>query len=277
MEHRKGFFDHEGARIYRQAWLPEEGTPRAVVLVVHGIAEHSGRYGNLVEHLVPLGYAVYSLDLIGHGRSEGARAYVRRFGEYSALVHAYLAQVRAEHPGLPFFLFGHSMGAVIVACYILDYNPALAGVLLSGTSTEMPDDVTPLTLALGKVLSAVLPRMPLKALKSTTVSRDPAVVQAYDSDPMIHRGLLPARTGVELLQAQQRIAAHAPEIALPVLMIHGGDDRLAPLSGARAFYEALGAEDKTLKVYEGLYHEVCNEPECGLVLADIASWIEAHL
>jgi len=270
------FFVFHGTQIYRHSWLPD-GTPRAVILLLHGLGEHSGRYSNLVERLVPLGHAVYTLDLVGHGRSEGPRAYVRRFGEYSALIHDYLAQVRAKHAGLPVFAFGHSMGAVIAVCYILEYRPALSGAILSGTSTEMPDDVTPLTLALGKAFSALIPRLPIKALDSATLSRDPAVVIGYDTDPLVYRGRIPARTGVELLEAQQQIVARAGEITLPVLMVHGGEDRLCPTPGARSFYASLGSEDKTLKMYDGLYHEVLNEPERDQVLGDIAAWIEAHL
>jgi alpha-beta hydrolase superfamily lysophospholipase len=276
MEHRDGFLDFRGTRVYHHAWLPDE-TPKALVLLVHGLAEHSGRYRNLVEHLVPLRYAVYSVHLTGHGRSEGQRAFVRRFGEYSALIHDYLARVRAEQPGKPLFAFGHSMGAVVAASYVLEYRPALSGLILSAISCEMPADVTPLTLALAKVLSALVPRAPVKALESGTLSRDPAVVQGYDDDPLVYRGPIPARTGVELLLAQQRLVNRAPEIGYPVLMVHGGEDRMCPLPGAQAFYASLGAEDKTLKVYDGFYHEICNEPERGLVLADISDWIAAHL
>jgi alpha-beta hydrolase superfamily lysophospholipase len=165
----------------------------------------------------------------------------------------------------------------VIACTLLEYSPALSGVILSGTSTEMPDGVTPLILALAKFLSALVPWMPLKALDSGTLSRDPTVVQNYDDDPLVYRGGIPARTGVELLQAQQQIVARAPQITLPVLMVHGGDDRLAPLPGARAFFEALGSTDKTLKVYDSFYHEVCNEPGRKAVLNDIAAWIADHL
>lgn len=276
MKHQESFFEFHGVQIYRHFWPPDD-TPKAIILILHGLAEHSGRYGHLVEHLVPLGYAVYSLDLMGHGRSEGPRAYVRRFSEYTALIHTYLARVRAEYPMLPFFAFGHSMGAVIGACYVLEYSPALSGVIFSGTSTEMPDDVTPLTVFLAKALSAVLPRLPVKALDSDTLSRDPAVVTGYDTDPLVYRGGIPARTGVELLEAQQEIVARAAEITPPVLMVHGGDDRLCPLPGARAFFASLGSEDKTLQVYDGFYHETLNEPGRGQVLSDIAAWIEAHL
>jgi lysophospholipase len=276
MRHQEGYLEFQGTQIYHQAWLPKE-TPKAVVLLLHGLAEHGGRYGNLVEHLVPLGYAVHSPDLIGHGRSKGPRAFVRHFGEYSALAHTYLAKVRAEWPTLPYLCFGHSMGAVVAARYVQAYKPALSGIILSGTSVEMPESVTPLVLNLVKALSAAIPRLPVQKLEAATLSRDPAVVQGYVSDPLVYRGGIPARTGVELLEAQQQIVADACEITLPVLMVHGGDDRLCPLPGARRFYESLGAEDKTLKVYDGFYHEVCNEPERERVLDDIAAWIEAHL
>ena len=119
--------------------------------------------------------------------------------------------------------------------------------------------------------------MPVQKLESATLSHDPAVVQGYVNDPLVYTGGIPARMGVELLSAQQHIVAHASEISLPVLMVHGGDDQLCPLPGARSFYESLGAADKTLKVYDKFYHEVCNEPECSLVLDDITAWIEAHL
>jgi alpha-beta hydrolase superfamily lysophospholipase len=277
VRHQDGTFENDRQeRIYYQAWLPG-GAPRAVVLLVHGLAEHSGRYSNLVEHLVALGYAVCAFDLVGHGHSEGRRAFVRRFDEYSALVHTYLALVRARYPGLPYFCFGHSMGAVVAARYALEYNPALAGLILSGMSCEMPADVTPLTMRLAKVLSALAPWLPVKALESETLSRDPAVVRGYDSDPLVYRGGIPARTGVELLLAQQKVVARAAGIAPPVLMVHGGADRLCPLPAARAFYASLSLEDKTLKVYDELYHEVLNEPERDQVLDDIAAWIEAHL
>ena len=277
MNHREGFFEGvRHAQIYYQAWLPD-GEPKAALLIVHGIAEHSGRYGNVVEHLVPLGYALYALDHVGHGRSEGRRTYVKRFGEYTDTLHTFAGMVRGWHPGSPIFMFGHSLGALISVNYVLDYPTGLAGVVLSGTSVQMPDDVTPLTLFIAKALSALAPRAPVQALEAQWISRDPAVVEAYVNDPLVYTGKVLARTGVEVLNAQQRAMAEAPAILEPVCMVHGKADRLTPLSGAQAFYEALGSEDKTLKVYDELFHEVCNEPECGMVLSDIAAWLDAHL
>ena len=277
MDHQEGFFQGaRGARIYTQAWLPE-GRPRAVLPVVHGFAEHSGRYGNVVEHLVPLGYALYALDHVGHGRSEGDRVYVERFSDYVDTLATYVDMVSGWQPGVPVVMFGHSMGGLITANYLLEHASGLVGAVLSGASIQLPDAVTPLKLTLARALSALAPRARIQGIEARHVSRDPEVVQAYVDDPLVYTGLSPARTGVEIINAQQRAMAGAPTITLPVLMVHGSDDRLAPLPAAQAFYEALGSADKTLKVYEGLYHEVCNEPECGMVLSDIAAWLEAHL
>ena len=277
MDHQEGFFqDAHGAQIYYQAWLPED-RPKAVVPVVHGFAEHSGRYGNLVEHLVPLGYALYALDHIGHGRSEGARVYVDRFSDYITTLKTFVDMVCDGQPGVPVLLFGHSMGSLISANYLLDHASGLAGAVLSGALIAMADQVTPLTLFLAKALSALAPRAKLQGIEAQYVSRDPEVVQAYVNDPLVYTGKVPARTGAEIIAAQQRAMAGASTITLPVLMVHGSGDRLAPLSGAQAFYEALGSTDKTLKVYDELFHEVCNEPECGMVLSDISDWLEAHL
>ena len=277
MNHQEASFqDPSGATIYSQAWLPD-GEPRAVLLIVHGLAEHSGRYANVVEYLVPRGYVVYTFDHLGHGRSSGKRAHVRRFGDYAATLHTCLGTVRDRYPGLPTFAFGHSMGALITAYYVLDHPTDLDGIILSGMSAQMPEDITPATLLLAKALSALVPKAPVQALESAHISRDLTVVQAYVNDPLVHTRPITARTGVELLKAQARVMTEAQRITLPVLMVHGGNDQLCPLAGARSFYEVIGSADKRLKVYEGLYHEVCNEPERALVLSDINDWLQAHL
>jgi lysophospholipase len=226
--------------------------------------------------MVSLGYAVYAPDLIGHGRSEGARAYVRHFGELTDTVATMVGIVLERQPGKPLYLLGHSLGATIGACCFLDHPSGLAGGVLSGVSVRMPDNVTPLTILLAKALSALAPRAPVQGLETQWLSRDPAVVQAYVNDPLVYTGRICARTGIELLKAQQRILAEASRVTLPVLMVHGGDDLLCPLEGARPFYGAIASTDKTLKVYDGLYHEIYNEPERDQVLSDVAAWLDAH-
>jgi acylglycerol lipase len=276
VNYQEGYFQGiRNTQIYYQAWLPDS-EPKAALLIVHGLAEHSGRYTNVVEHLVPLGYAVYALDLIGHGRSEGERAHVDSFTDYTATVATYLGMVYGWQSEAPVFLLGHSVGALVAACCFLDDASGLAGAVLSGVSVQMPDNVTPVTILLAKALSALAPRTPIQAIEAQSISRDPAVVQAYVGDPLVYTGRICARTGVEMLKAQQRVMTEASRVKLPVLMVHGSEDRLCPLAGARPFYEAIASTDKTLKVYDGLYHEVYNEPEREQVLSDVAAWLEAH-
>ena len=276
MNHQDGFFDGARGKVYHQAWLPD-GAPRAVLLIVHGYGEHSGRYMNVVNCFVPSGYAVYALDHAGHGRSEGTRAYVDRFTDYTTLLQAYVNMVREWQPGIPLFLFGHSMGSLITARFLLDRPSGIAGVVLSGTATEVADGVSPVTILLGRILSSLAPKAGLMALEADAICRDPAVVEAYVQDPLVYTGKMTARLGAECLKTQQRVTSEASTITEPMLLVHGADDRLTPLSGAQSLYGAIGSTDKTLKVYEGLYHEVCNEPECDQVMGDIEAWLEAHL
>ena len=185
MEHKDGFF--KGVResnIYYQAWLPETEC-KAVLLVVHGLAEHCGRYMNVVNHFVPLGYAVYGLDHVGHGKSEGTRVYVERFEDYTDTLKIYFDMVRQEQPDKPIFLVGHSMGGLISAAYLLEHQNELTGAVLSGASVKMSGDVSPVVVFMGKLLSTLAPKAGLMALEAEGVSRDPAVVEAYVNDPLV--------------------------------------------------------------------------------------------
>ena len=277
MKHQEGFFKGvREANIYFQSWLPE-GEPRAVLLIVHGLAEHCGRYGNVVDHFVLLGYAVYGIDHLGHGKSDGTRVYVKRFDDYTNTLKAYFDKVRGSQPDKPIFLVGHSMGGLIGAVYLLDHQAELAGAVLSGPAVKIPSDVTPATIFVGKILSALIPKFGLLALDANGVSRDPAVVQAYVSDSLVHRGKATARLAAEMLKAMQTITAQAARITLPILIVQGSADRLVNPSGARMLYDAVSSVDKEIKIYDSFYHEVFNEPEHDKVLHDVELWLEAHL
>lgn len=276
MTHQEGFF--KGVReqnIYYQCWLPE-GESRAALLIVHGLGEHCGRYMNLVHHLVPLNYAVYGLDHLGHGRSEGTRMYVERFEDYTETLLTYLEMVRGWQPDRPIFLLGHSMGGLIAAFFLLDHQEAFKGAILSAPLAKLPDNVSPLTLALARLLSGITPKAGLTAVDPALVSRDPAVVQAYINDPLVYKGKTTTRLGAELIRAIQRVQAEAATITLPILFIQGTADRLVDPAGARMLYEQVGSQDKTLKLYDGLYHEVLNEPERAQALSDLEQWLETH-
>jgi len=277
MKHQEGFFKGvREANIYFQSWLPE-GEPRAVLLIVHGLAEHCGRYGNVVDHFVLLGYAVYGIDHLGHGKSDGTRVYVKRFDDYTNTLKAYFDKVRGSQPGKPIFLVGHSMGGLISAVYLLDHQAELAGAVLSGPAVKIPKYVTPVILFMGKMLSALVPKYGLLPLDANGVSRDPSVVQAYVSDSLVHRGKATARLAAEMLKAMQTITAQAARITLPILVVQGSADRLVNPSGARMLYDAVSSVDKEIKIYDGFYHEVFNEPEHNKVLHDVEIWLESHL
>ncbi len=277
MNRQEGFLKGvRDARIYYQSWLPE-GQPKAALLIVHGLAEHSGRYANVVNHFIPMGYAVYGIDHFGHGRSEGERVYVKRFDDYTKTLKIYFDRISEWQPDKPIFLVGHSMGGLIGAVYLLDHQAELAGAVLSGPAVKIPSDVTLATIFIGKVLSALIPRIGLIGLEAEGVSRDPAVVQAYANDPLVHRGKMTARLAAEMLQAMRTITDQADRVTLPILIVQGSADKLVDPAGARMLYDAVSSVDKTIKIYDGLYHEVFNEPEHDKVLHDVEVWLEAHL
>ncbi|HOU13399.1 MAG TPA: lysophospholipase [Anaerolineae bacterium] len=273
MEHCDGFLQGvRNAKIYYQAWLPETEC-KAVLLIVHGLAEHCGRYMNVVNHFVPLGYAVYGLDHIGHGKSEGARVYVDRFTDYTDTLKRYFDAIRLEHPDKPVFLVGHSMGGLIGALYLLEHQNELAGAVLSGPLVKMAGDISPMVVFMGKLLSVLMPKTGLTALAAEGISRDPAVVQAYVNDPLVYTGKITARLAGELVAATQRITAEAAKITLPLLIVQGSEDKLVDPAGAKLLYDTVSSVDKTLKIYEGFYHEVFNEPGRAQVLGDVEAWL----
>ncbi len=277
MERREGFFSGvRNVEIYYQYWLPD-GDPRAVLLISHGLAEHSGRYATLVGYFVPRGYAVYALDHIGHGRSGGRRVYVDRFEDFTDVLGRYLGMVREWQPGKPVFLVGHSMGALIGGMFLIQRQTELAGAILSGVPFKIPDNVSPITVALSWILSRLTPGLGLAGLNIQGISRDPAVVHAYVSDPLVYTGKTTARLAHELLQAIRRLRSAAAGITIPLLILQGGADVLVDPDGARAMYEEVGSAVKELKVYDGLYHEIYHEPEHALVLRDVESWLAVRL
>ena len=277
LKHREGTFKNsQNASIYYQYWLPE-GESKAVLLIVHGLAEHSGRYMNVVNYFVPLGFAVYGVDHVGHGKSGGTRVYVKRFEDFTNTLKIYFDMVRNWQPKKPIFLVGHSLGGLISVAYLLDHQVELKGAVLSGPVVKVPDTISPTTVFVGKVLSALMPKRGLIGLEAEGVSRDPAVVQAYVSDPLVWHGKITARLSAELLGTMRRVTAETTKIKLPILILQGSADKLVDPKGAQRLYDTVSSADKTIKIYDGLYHEVYNEPEHDQVLGDVKTWLEAHL
>lgn len=277
MEHIEGTFKGvSNSCNYYQAWLPS-GEVRAVLLVVHGLGEHSGRYMNVVNHLVPRGYAVYALDHVGHGKSEGPREVIERFDDYITPLTTYHNMVKGWQPGKPVFLLGHSMGGLIAAYYLLDHQADFKGAIISAPSIKVGDSISPFMIMMGKILSTIAPRAGILALDASYISRDEAVVTAYTNDPLVFHGKTPARLAAEMLKAMQRVTAELNKIALPFIALQGCDDKLVEAVGAQMLYERASSTDKVIKMYQGMYHEVFNEPDRAMVLNDVEMWLAAHL
>jgi len=259
-----------------QAWLPE-GKARAHLAIVHGVAEHSGRYANLVQRGVSGGYGVWGFDLRGHGRSPGKPGHIRSWSEYQQDLTAFLHLIAERDPGVPRFVLGHSLGALIVLDFIEAPRPDLAGAILSGSPIE-PAGVAPAyQIALARLLSRIWPSFTLSLrLSGGQLSRDPAAAAAYGSDPLVHR-VATARWGTECLDAVQRVKRHPQAIRLPVLFVHGGKDPLNLPSGTTAFFEQISFEDKQLRIYPDSLHETHNDLEAVQVAEDLFAWMQARL
>jgi len=261
MEHHEGRFrgvnDHE---IYYQSWRPDHA-PRAVLLLAHGYAEHSGRYQNLVGYIVPRGYAVSALDHRGHGRSDGERVQVDHYTDYLTDLKTFFDIVRAENPSEKIFLLGHSMGAAISTAYTPKHQHELAGLILSG----------------GGITTEQTPPRPVGLDLAATLSRDPAVVEAYINDPLVYRGPAPDIRTSALAAMRTDLPALARGITLPILIMAGAASPLGDGPRSEALYAIVGSSDKTLKLYDGLMHEIFNEPEYSRVMADLEVWLEARL
>jgi alpha-beta hydrolase superfamily lysophospholipase len=277
MEHTEGGFKgYKDLDIYYQCWLPE-GDARAVLLVVHGWAEHSGRYVNLVDYFVPKGYAICALDHRGHGRSEGPRGYVDRFSDYLLDLKTFFDLVRSQHSDTKIFMVGHSMGGTVATAYVIEHQHELAGLLLSGASLMVGSGLSSALIPLARILSVLMPRMGVFVLDATDISQDKAVVDAYVNDPLVYRGKITCRFAAEMLKTLRKLPSQMPEIKLPILVMHGTADRLGEPEGSRLLHDRAGSKDKTLKLYQGFYHEIFNEPEHEQVLSDMEGWLSARL
>jgi len=282
LKHTEGFLDVQhskargSSRLFQQTWEPD-GQTLAVVLLVHGLGEHSGRYAHVAEHLTERGFAIYTLDHYGHGKSDGHAGFVERFSVYLDGVSALLEKAQDEQPDVPFFLIGHSMGGLIAATYLLDNQDAFKACVLSGPALKTDQAPPALLLALNRLLSKLVPTLPMIQLDVSGVSRDPAVVDAYIGDPLVFHGKLSARLIAELSATMDDTLSRASEIRIPLILLHGEKDVLTAPSGSQEMFDNVSSDDKTLKIYPGLFHEIFNEPEKETVLLEMSAWLEAQL
>jgi alpha-beta hydrolase superfamily lysophospholipase len=276
MQHQDGTFKGAaGHTVYYQYWSPEQKA-KAVVLVVHGAGEHSARYSELAQRFCDAGYAVAALDHIGHGKSSGSYGHMDDLQHHLDTLDIFRQRVTSEFTGLPMILLGHSMGGLISACYLLKEQKHFIGCALSGPAIKTELEPGVVQIAIIRTLALLLPKLGVMQLDAAGVSRDPEVVAAYKADPLINQGKMSARFVSELFRGMNLIQEEAASVELPLLIMHGGGDLMTAPSGSRFLHDAVASNDKTLKIYPELYHEIFKEPEREQVFADLISWCDAR-
>lgn len=258
-------------RLAMQYWLPNDD-PRAVVVLLHGYGEHSGRYGHVADALTNVGAAVYAYDQRGYGRSEGQRAYVEDFDVYLDDL-TYALQAPMLPSDVPRFVMGHSMGGLVALRHALLRDPEVDGLILSAPAIEINPDLAPFLRRIAQWIGRVAPRLPTVRSPEGGISRDPDVVAHAEADPLNYHGPVRARMGAEMLRAGNEVKEQLDALTLPFLVLHGTDDALTDPMWSQHLYDRAASDDKTIHLYEGLYHEVHNEPERDRVLSDLADWI----
>jgi alpha-beta hydrolase superfamily lysophospholipase len=262
--------------LHYHAWLPKS-QPQALVALIHGIGEHCGRYPHLVDHLVPAGFAVTGYDQRGHGRSAGPRGHIHSWDEYRHDLQIFLDVARRDVPGLPVFLYAHSMGSLVGLDYLETRPPGLQGAVISATALQPVEAAPPLLKLVARVMSKIYPSFTMKVpLGGEGLSRDATVASGYGDDPLVHDQRT-ARWGAESMDVIERIKAGVKSIDLPLLIIHGGADTVVSPDGSRFVYENASSADKTLRIYPGGLHEPHNDIDHEQVMADVEAWLKAHL
>lgn len=264
----------DGTGIFVRSWTPA-GRPRAVIVICHGVNSHGGQYLWPAGQFAMTGLAPYALDLRGRGKSDGDRFHVGNISEYVADVAAVIRLAKGRHPGLPVFLLGHSAGGVVSCSFALDHQTEIAGLICESFAFKVP--APDFALAAIKGLSAIAPHLRVLRLKNEDFSRDPIAVRILNSDPLTADEVQPAITVAALVRANDRLRREFPRITLPVFILHGTADKATMAQGSQFFYDTTGSRDKTLKLYDGHFHDLLNDVGKDEVMADIKAWIDARL
>ena len=269
------FAGSDGVKIFYRNY--QAAPERARLVIAHGLGEHSGRYGNVIERVVPNGFSVWAPDHRGHGRSGGRRGHVLNFVQYLSDLRLTVELVKKDMPGgIPCFLLGHSMGGLIALYFAQRHPEHIDGVVASSPGLGLAIEIPPLKKVLGSFMSYVWPGLTMgNELDATKISRDSNVVSAYEDDPLVH-DRVSARFFTEFLAAMQSVNQQASTLKVPVLMQVAGQDYLVSADSSKQFFEKLTLQDKALLVYDGMYHEIYNSPEDQKkkVLDDLEAWLD---
>jgi alpha-beta hydrolase superfamily lysophospholipase len=276
IEHEENMLEaSDQVRLFIQYWKPQN--PKAVLIMVHGLKDHSTRYAPVAQQLVTAGCTVYAFDLRGHGRSEGERGFVNSFGDYLRDFDLFYDQVRLKEQGNPIFLFGHSMGGAIALLFALTRNPGIQGLILTAPALKVGNDVSPLLVWFTKRLAGIAPKRPVFKLDNKLFPRDPEALATMNSDPLIYNKSHPARTAAELLRAIERIQKTMTSLTIPIIMMHGTADRITNPDGSHQLNAVALSKDKTLKLYEGHYHDLLHDLGNSDVANDLLQWLDRQL
>ena len=264
------FLLNDGTKVLYRIWKPA-ADPKALVIIVHGFNSHSGYYQWVAEQMTSNNYEVFAIDLRGRGNSDGERFYIQ---DYEDLVHDIDQLVdiaKSTNPGLPTFLLGHSAGGVLSAVYTLEHQDKLKGFICESFAFQIP--APDFALAVLKGLSHIAPHAHVLKLKNEDFSRDASVVEMMNNDPLIAHEVQPTKTIQQLVLADEKLKAEMKTIHLPLLILHGTMDKATKPSGSQYFYDTASSTDKTLKLYEGHYHDLLNDVDKEIVMKDILEWI----
>jgi alpha-beta hydrolase superfamily lysophospholipase len=265
-----------GLDIHHHHWQAE-GDAKAVVLMVHGMAEHGGRYTEFASFFTARQFAVFAIDHIGHGLSGGQRCHADSFDDFLQPLEQLLELIKQRYPAKPVFIVGHSMGGLITSRFLLDHQQQLAGCVLSGAALDFADTVGAVQIKILQVIAKFFPTFGAMHLDATNICRDQAVVQAYIDDPLVHNGKVSARLLAELLVTAKYVLENASAISLPMLILHGAEDSLTSVNGSKMMFEKVSSEDKKLHIYDDLFHEIFNESIKLDIFEEISAWLHARL
>lgn len=272
---KEGTFEGVGGlRIATRTWRPE-GAVRGIMILIHGFNSHSGYMSWPAEQFAGAGFAAYALDHRGRGKSEGERFYVEKFSDWLEDVDKLVGIARSENPGVPVYMLGHSVGGVIASSYAFEHQAEIAGLICESWAFDV--GLPNLVQLAFEGVGYLAPHLPLYSLKNEIFSRDPDVVAQMNSDPLIANEKEPAETASEVLKAAARLKENMPNLNVPVFIIHGTDDKATLPRGSQYFYDNVGSTDKTLKLYEGGYHDLLNDIDKETVMADILAWINERI
>jgi alpha-beta hydrolase superfamily lysophospholipase len=269
------FYGYKGRELFYRSTVPAD--PKASVLILHGYGEHSGRYEHVMEAFAAEGFAAYAPDHRGHGRSQRVFGDIEGRDRVREDIRILTQTIAQNHPGLPTVLLGHSMGGMLALYQLIAYQDDYAAAIVTGPAILLPEGVSPLMKALAGVVAAVAPNLPIQELDLSEATRNMEMRAADDRDPLQYRGKARARTGSETIRAQEEIQNRLHEIGLPILIMHGLDDKVIDPAATEIVYARIGSGDKTRKLWPGLYHEILNEPEREEVFRFIFDWLDERI